>query len=51
MDGLYVVTETFHIIQVCVYSIKTLYTSCTGCDDHVLACTHQFKTGTGNVCL
>ena len=37
MDGLYVPAEAVHIIQVGVYSIKALYTCCTGCDDRVLA--------------
>ena len=51
MDGLYVPAEAVHVIQVGVYSIKALYTCRTGCDDHVLAGTHQFQACTCNVGL
>lgn len=35
MDGLTSSWRNFHIIQICVYSNKTLYTNCTGYVNHI----------------
>ena len=51
VDILNILTETIHIIQICVYSIKALYTSCSCCDHHVLSCSHELDSSSGNVCL
>ena len=51
VDILYILTETIHIIKVCVYGIKALYTSCSCCDHHVLSCSHELDSGSGDVCL
>ena len=51
MDIFNILTETIHIIQICVYGIKALYTSCSCCDHHVLSCSHELDSGSGNMCL
>ena len=48
MNRLHIFAETFHIIEVGVHRVKALYAGCTGSDDHVLTCTHQFHACSGN---
>ena len=51
MDGLDILTEAFHILQVRINGIEALHASGAGCDDHVLAGAHQLHAGAGDVGL
>ena len=51
MDGFHILTESFHVVKVCINRIKTLY-SCCSCRDHkILSRTHQLDSCSCNVCL
>ena len=44
MDGFHILTESFHVVKVCINRIKTLY-SCCSCRDHkILSRTHQLDS-------
>ena len=51
MDGFHILTESFHVIKVCVYSVEALHTCCSSCDHKVLSCSHKLNTGSCDVCL
>ena len=48
VDGLDILAETFHVVQIRVDSVKTLF-ACSACrNDHVLACAHELDACAGD---
>ena len=48
VNGLNILAEAIHVVQIRVYSVKALL-ACSSCrNDHVLACAHELDTGTGD---
>ena len=51
VDHLNILTETFHVVKICINSIETLNACCSCSDNEVLSCTHQLKSCTCDMCL
>ena len=51
VDELGLFLEAFHIIQICIYGVKALYTCGSGGDDHLLTCAGKLDSGERDMCL